>query len=434
MKKTQKRVSFFWHRRDLRIDDNIGLANALSGNLPVIPIFIFDSSILSKLEQDDQRVSFIHKQLELLKKAYKERGSDLKVCIGDPLEIWQKLTCKFLIEALYTNRDYEPYAKERDAKVEALLRKNGAEFYSFKDQVIYDKADIQKADGSPYTVFTPYKKKWLEHYYSDQANNLQANYLNLAKAIEFSLPSLDTLGFTRTKKPFPERQISLSKIQNYHAFRDFPAKLATTNLSVHLRFGTLSIRKLARIAADKNETFLSELIWREFYMKILDIFPHLADSAFKTAYNNIAWENDAKLFELWCKGETGYPLVDAGMKELNETGFMHNRVRMVVASFLSKHLLIDWRQGEAYFAKKLLDFDLAANNGGWQWAAGCGCDAAPYFRVFNPSLQAAKFDPENSYIKKWIPNFSKENYLKPIVEHKFARLRAIERYKTALSK
>jgi deoxyribodipyrimidine photo-lyase len=425
--------TFFWHRRDLRTDDNIGLANALNSGFPVIPVFIFDTDILSKLDEDDQRVTFIHAQLERLKDAYKEQSSDLLICVGKADDVWKELSQAYKIHAVYTNRDYEPAAKQRDLKISDLLHAKGTRFYAFKDQVIFDEFDIVKADQSPYTVFTPYKKKWLERFYQSSPVSQDQDYTQLAKDINFNMIPLAELGFRASAKPMPLRQISISTIQQYHQKRDFPAELGTSRLSVHLRFGTLSIRRLVRIAADKNETFLSELIWREFYMKILDAFPHVEKSSFKPSYDAIRWENDAKLFELWCNGQTGYPLVDAGMNELNKTGFMHNRVRMVVASFLTKHLLIDWRQGEAYFAKKLLDFDLSANNGGWQWAAGCGCDAAPYFRVFNPYLQAAKFDPQTTYIKKWIPNYTAKSYIEPIVEHKFARQRAIERYKEALN-
>jgi deoxyribodipyrimidine photo-lyase len=355
----------------------------------------------------------------------------LLVLHGDPIEIYSILKPK----AVYCNHDYEPYATARDSQIKSTLRERGIEFHSFKDQVIFEKNEILKDDGTPYTIFTPYSKKWkstlnefhLKSYPSEKCLE------NITKLHPLALPPLSDIGFEKTGSTFPDRKINLKIIENYNVTRDYPAINGTSRLSVHLRFGTVSIRKLASIAFQKNETWLNELIWRDFYQMILWHFPQVENEPFKSAYQFVEWRNDESEFESWCEGRTGYPIVDAGMRELNQTGCMHNRVRMIVASFLTKHLLIDWRWGEAYFAKKLLDFDLAANNGGWQWAAGCGCDAAPYFRVFNPSLQTAKFDPEFKYIRKWVPEFDKVNYPKPIVDHEFARKRVLTAYKKALS-
>lgn len=427
----------YWHRRDLRIDDNAALYKALKTGSNVLPVFIFDNNILDDLPKDDQRVLFIHQTIEQLKSQYQSYGSDLQVYYGNPIELIPQIAFKNKVSTVYVNRDYEPYALKRDKQVYDLLKLKGIEFLGAKDHVVFEKNEILKADGKPYTVYTPYSKKWkallnpfyLKAYPAEKyANNLiQVNN-------KTTLISLKEMGFESEQKvKFPSPKVNDSVINKYDVTRDIPSVLGTSRLSLHLRFGTISIRKLATIAKETNEKYLNELIWRDFYQMIIFHFPHSVDKAFKPVYDNVIWENDKHLFSLWCEGKTGYPIVDAGMRELNQTGFMHNRVRMITASFLVKHLLVDWRWGEAYFAEKLLDFELASNVGGWQWAASSGCDAAPYFRVFNPTLQQEKFDKDFRYIKKWIPEFGSKDYPKPIVEHKFARERVIQRYKEALS-
>ena len=433
----EKKVSIFWFRRDLRLNDNAGLYKALSSGAPIVPIFIFDKNILDKLSsKSDARVSFIYQQIFDLQKKLLAIGSSLDVYYGKPAEVYTSLVKKYEIEAVYTNSDYEPLAIKRDKEIEEFLQVKGIKFVSTKDQVIFEKAEVVKDDGTPYTVFTPYSRKWkatltkkdLAAFTSEKL--LDAFY----KQKEIPIPSLESIGFTKSNLPLPPKDWSASLIKKYKEQRDIPSIAGTSRLSVHLRFGTISIRELAREAGALNETYLNELIWRDFYQMILWHFPKVVDKAFKPAYDNIAWRNNEAEFEAWCEGRTGYPIVDAGMRELNETGFMHNRVRMIVASFLTKHLLIDWRWGESYFAEKLLDYDLSANNGGWQWAAGSGCDAAPYFRVFNPYLQTQKFDPELKYIKKWVPEYDQLTYPRPIVEHDFARKRCLEVYKKGLDR
>lgn len=420
----------FWFRRDLRLADNAGLYRALKEHNAVLPVFIFDTAILDKLEDKaDKRVEFIHDALRVLKNQLEESGSSLLVFNGTPEEFFGSIKPKMV----YTNHDYEPYARQRDQRIADILAANGSALQTYKDQVIFEKDEVTKDDGNPYTVFTPYSKKWkakLEaFYYKSYPVEKYSKSFKKIKPLPF--PSLADIGFKKTNAKFPERNIKQSIVEHYHETRDYPAVAGTTKLSVHLRFGTVSIRKLVQIALKKNETWLNELIWRDFYHMILWHFPKV-EKAFKPQYDRIKWRNNEAEFNAWCKGQTGYPIVDAGMRELNETGFMHNRVRMIVASFLTKHLLIDWRWGEAYFAKKLLDFDLAANNGGWQWASGSGCDAAPYFRVFNPHLQTQKFDPDLKYIRKWVPEFESPAYHKPIVQHEFARKRVLEVYQKAL--
>jgi deoxyribodipyrimidine photo-lyase len=427
-----KEVTIFWLRRDLRLEDNAALYNALTKEGNVLPVFIFDSNILDKLEdKKDKRVEFIWQSLALIKKTLEDAGSSLLVVQGDPIDFYKQVNPK----AVYTNHDYEPYAIERDQKIKEILAQKNISFHSFKDQVIFERDEIVKDDGKPYTVFTPYSKKWKSKLSKENLQSFpsEKKLKELRATSPLTMPTLQEIGFEETGAAFPERVVKQSIIQHYHEKRNFPAIIGTTRLSVHLRFGTVSIRKLASIGLEKNETWLNELIWRDFYHMILWHFPNVVNHAFKPAYDNIEWRNNEDEYKAWCEGKTGYPIVDAGMRELNETGFMHNRVRMIVASFLTKHLLIDWRWGEAYFAKKLLDFDLAANNGGWQWAASSGCDAAPYFRVFNPALQTDKFDPEFQYIKKWVPEFNTPQYPKPIVEHTFARNRVLKTYKEALS-
>jgi deoxyribodipyrimidine photo-lyase len=402
---------------------------------PVLPLFIFDQNSLSKLEEkEDRRVHFIHQALEHLKFQFEKAGSGLIVYHSTPQETFKDLLSKFRIKSVYTNHDYEPDAIKRDEDIKDQLLKSGVEFHSFKDQVIYEKDDILKPDGKPYTIFTPFSRRWKDRYYQNNHSSHPSEMLltHLYPSNSFHFPSLNEIGFKKTDVKFNVPELNHEIVKHYHETRNIPSIEGTTMMGIHLRFGTISIRKLAKIANELNEQWLNELIWREFFMTILFHFPYVQKKSFKPKYDHIQWRNNEKEFELWCKGETGFPIIDAGMRELNETGFMHNRVRMIVASFLTKDLLIDWRWGEAYFAGKLLDYDLSANNGNWQWAAGCGCDAAPYFRIFNPTEQTRKFDPELKYIKKWIRNF--DNYaITPIVDHDFARKRCLEVYKKALS-
>ena len=428
-------TALFWHRRDLRISDNAGLYKALKQSTQVIPIFVFDRTILGLLPKNDQRVLFIHREIQKLKESYRALGSDLMVVYGDPKVEMLSLAKKFEVNRVYTNRDYEPNALARDQYLFDQLQKVQIEFIGAKDQVIFEKNEVTKDDGLPYTIYTPYARKWKAKLtdYHFKVYRTEKYCSNLHTFQTEPLISLQEMGFEEQKtQPFPERSTPSVIIQKYHEQRDLPAVLGTSRLSLHLRFGTISIRSLAKEAMALNEKYLNELIWRDFYQAILFHFPQTVAHAFKPAYDRIVWENNEADFEAWCEGKTGYPLVDAGMRELNETGFMHNRVRMVVASFLTKHLLIDWRWGERYFAEKLLDFELASNIGGWQWAAGCGCDAAPYFRVFNPEAQQKKFDPKFAYIKKWVSEYGTPAYTQPIVDHKMARERVLLRFKTAL--
>jgi deoxyribodipyrimidine photo-lyase len=427
-------VNLFWFRRDLRLEDNHGLFQALKAGHPVVPIFIFDKNIIDKLEdRDDRRVEFIHLALDAMQQQLATIGATMDVRYGEPLDVFRSLTTEYDIQAVYANHDYEPYARKRDAEVEALLQARRITLHSFKDQVIWEKDEVVKDDGLPYTVFTPYSRKWKAKAPGLSFPPFDTKPLlgNFHKQAARQLPSLESMGFTPAGQSFPPADVRDSLIREYGQKRDYPGIPGTSRLGVHLRFGTISIRALANRAATLNETFLNELIWREFYHMILWHFPAVGEGkSFKPGYDHIPWRNNETDFERWCSGNTGYPIVDAGMRELNATGYMHNRVRMIVASFLTKHLLIDWRWGEAYFARKLLDFDLAANNGGWQWAAGCGCDAAPYFRVFNPSLQTAKFDPDHAYIRRWVPEYQELTYSRPIVEHAFARDRYLNAVKS----
>lgn len=430
-------VNIFWFRRDLRLEDNAGLYYALRHGNRVVPVFIFDTAILDELEdKHDRRVVFIYDALIHLQQSLNALGATLDVRHGLPESIFTELLKVYSVKKVFTNHDYEPYAAERDEKVQTLLEKNGIVFKTFKDQVIFEKEEVIKDNGEPYTVFTPYSKKWksklTDFYYSAYPTHKYFGNFYQQKAMP--VPSIESLGFKKTPVDFPIPDLEPEKLRSYQKLRDFPSENGTTKLSVHLRFGTVSIRKLVKQAMQKSETFLNELIWRDFYQCILWHFPEVVYQSFRQEYDKIKWRNNEKEFEAWCEGNTGYPIVDAGMRELNATGFMHNRVRMIVASFLTKHLLIDWRWGEAYFAKKLLDYDLAANNGGWQWSAGTGCDAAPYFRVFNPYLQTKKFDPELRYVRKWVPEFEELYYPAPLVEHEFARKRCLQVYGEALKR
>jgi len=430
---SKQKVSLFWFRRDLRLDDNVGLFNALASEYPVIPLFIFDDAILDSLPKNDARVGFIHDSLSKINQQLQKFGSSILVKKGTTLEVWKSLLQEFDVQEVFFNKDYEPYAIKRDLAVSELLNANKIKPFSYKDQVVFEEKEITKADGLPYTVYTPYKNKWLEKYKSIapvREYDTSGKLSNFHKK-NFIFPTLEQIGFEES--PVKVKPYNLSHVAKYQEIRDFPALDSTSYLSPHLRFGTISIRKLVNWAFNKNDVFLSELIWREFFMQILFSFPKVVSHNFKSSYDGIQWLNKEEDFKRWCSGTTGYPMVDAGMRQLNETGYMHNRVRMVVASFLCKHLLINWQWGEAYFAEKLLDFELSSNVGNWQWAAGTGCDAAPYFRVFNPEIQLKKFDEKGIYIRKWIPEFDL-GYGEPMVEHTFARDRAIATYKAGILK
>ena len=431
-----EKISVCWLRRDLRLFDNTSLYHALKSGLPVLVVFIFDTEILQKLPQKkDKRMAFIHDQLKKINKQLQEKGSSLLVFNNTPKKAFLKLLSEYEVQEIFTNEDYEPYAISRDREIKELAEKKGVEFHSFKDQVIFAKNETLKPDDSPYTVFTPYSKKWKERFYREDLPNFpsEEHLDKLVKLTKKEVPSLPEIGFENVDFEVPPAKVSEGLLKNYEKTRDLPSLNGTSRLGIHLRFGTVSIRQIVLKAANFSETFLNELIWREFFMMILYHFPHVEHNNFRSKYDRIHWRNNEQEFELWCRGETGFPMVDAGMRQLNETGWMHNRVRMITAGFLTKHLLIDWRWGEAYFAEKLLDYELASNNGNWQWAAGTGCDSAPYFRIFNPETQLKKFDPDLEYVKTWIKNY-KPGYLEPIVEHKLARERALETYKKALNR
>jgi deoxyribodipyrimidine photo-lyase len=430
------KINIIWMRRDLRLEDNAALSQALQSKKSVLPIFIFDSEILNKLgNKKDARVEFIYQSLQNIKSELNEINSDVLVLHGKPKEVWANLCKDYSIDTVFTNIDYEPYAKERDQDIESLLNANGIGFKTFKDHCIFDYTEVLKDDGKPYTVYTPYSRKWKslinENTFAPHPCSEYYNYF--IQNTKFEMPSMASLGFESSGTTFPKNTVNSSLIKNYADTRNFPALDSTSRLSLHFRFGTISIRDKAKKAQALSETWLNELIWRDFYIQIMAHFPHAMSGAFKPIYDHIEWRNNTQEFDAWCTGKTGYPIVDAGMRELNATGFMHNRVRMVVASFLCKHLLIDWRWGEAYFAEKLLDFELASNNGGWQWAAGSGVDAAPYFRIFSPKLQTERFDPKLLYIKKWIPELNTLEYPRPIVDHDYARKRCLEVYKKTLN-
>jgi deoxyribodipyrimidine photo-lyase len=431
------KLTLFWFRRDLRLEDNAGLYYALKDPNPVLPVFIFDTNILDDLsDKKDKRVAFVHRQIECLQKQLIALGSTIKCFHGTPLEAFKELISVYSVGQVITNKDYEPYAKQRDSEIEDFLQEHKIAFKSYKDQVIFEQKEIVKDDTEPYSVFTPYSRKWksnLNEFYVKSYPVLRYKD-NFYKTKPSVVPTIADLGFEDVRSSFPSIEIDESIISHYNETRDTPGAEGTSRLGLHLRFGTISIRHLVQKALRLNETFLNELIWREFFMMILWHYPKVVYQSFRPEYENIQWRNNEHEFEAWCEGKTGYPIVDAGMRELNTTGFMHNRVRMITASFLCKHLLIDWRWGEGYFAKKLLDYDLAANNGNWQWAAGCGCDAAPYFRIFNPETQTKKFDPELVYIRKWIPELETFDYPQPIVEHAFARERCLAVYKKSLQR
>jgi deoxyribodipyrimidine photo-lyase len=429
----KQEVVFFWFRRDLRLEDNVGLFQALQSQYPVIPLFIFDETILERLPKNDPRVGFIHESLSKIQLQLQEKGKSLLIRKGKPELVWEDLLQEYAIQKVFWNKDYEPNAMQRDAAVTDILQSNGVKVVTYKDQVIFEKEEIVKSDGLPYTVYTPFKNKWLEKYriIAPVLEYDAVPYFSSFLSSNFAFPSIEDIGFEPSQIKVKPHNLKL--VANYHETRDFPALDSTSYLSPHLRFGTVSVRKLVNWAIRKNETFLSELIWREFFMQILYHFPKVQNKNFKSAYDGIQWRNDEADFKRWCEGRTGYPMVDAGMRQLNETGYMHNRVRMVVASFLCKHLLIEWQWGEAYFAEKLLDYEMSSNVGNWQWAAGTGCDAAPYFRVFNPDIQQKKFDEKGIYIRKWIKEFDL-GYGEPMVDHAMARDRAIATYKAGILK
>ena len=430
-------INIFWFRRDLRLDDNIGLYEALQSEHPVLPVFIFDSEILDKLPKNDARVSFIHKTLQNIRQELLDNhGSSVAMFHGKPKDIYKQLIEDFNIDTVYTNHDYEPYATERDTEIKLFLSDHNIEFKTFKDQVVFEKSEIVKKDGDPYKVYTPYMRTWKEKFKTIDLKTYEtySHFKNLINDVNLPNLSLLNIGFESSLQEIPSYTVNSTLIQQYENTRNFPAKDSTSRLGPHLRFGTVSVRKMVKKAiAETNEIFWQELIWREFFMQILWHFPHTAKDSFKSKYDRIEWLNNEVEFKAWCEGKTGYPLVDAGMRQLNETGFMHNRVRMLVGSFLCKHLLIDWRWGEAYFAEKLHDYDMSSNIGNWQWVAGSGVDASPYFRIFNPTSQIQKFDKDLEYIKKWAPDFQEFTYPQPMVDHKMARERCLLTYKSALS-
>ena len=427
-------MNIFWFRRDLRLEDNVGLFHALKSDEDVLPIFIFDETILSQLPKDDARVTFIYEQLEKIQNQLQAIGKSLAVFHGTPYEVFTKLIEENKVKTVYTNHDYEPYARKRDLELNLLFKEKNIEFKTSKDQVIFEKSDVVKDDGTPYVVYTPYSNKWKDNFNKTKLIHYKSeDLLNKITLHAYSFLSLSDIGFESSIIKVTPYDISNTLIDNYEATRNFPALNKTSYLGIYLRFGAVSIRKMvAKAIESKNETFLKELIWREFFMQILWHFPHTINSSFRPKYDEIKWENNEELFQKWCEGKTGYPFVDAGMRELNATGHMHNRVRMIVASFLCKHLLIDWRWGEAYFATKLLDYEQSSNVGNWQWAAGSGVDAAPYFRIFNPTEQIKKFDKDLIYIKKWIPEMNSLDYPTPIVYHKEAREKCLRVYKAAV--
>ncbi|RRO25622.1 cryptochrome/photolyase family protein [Flavobacteriaceae bacterium 14752] len=431
------KVNVFWFRRDLRLHDNVGLYQALKSDHPVLSIFIYDRDIIDELPKDDARLTFIFNALQKINETLKEEhNSSIAFYHGKPDEVFKQIIKEFDINAVYTNRDYEPYAKKRDSQIESILDQNDISFHTFKDLVVFEKSEVVKNDGEPYLVFTPYMKKWKKTFKDvDLPKYPSENHLdNLIKDKNLPHLTLEEMGFKPSSVKVPDYNLSKDLIENYEENRDKPSIDGTSRLSPYLRFGLVGYREvMSKALSAKNETFLNELIWREFYMMILFHYPQSVDHAFKKKYDRIQWRNDEEEFEKWRKGQTGYPIVDAGMRQLNETGWMHNRVRMIVGSFLCKHLLIDWRWGEAYFAEKLLDYEMSSNVGGWQWVAGSGVDAAPYFRIFNPYSQTDKFDKDKTYIKKWVPEFDTEDYPKPMVNHKEARERCLETYKSALN-
>ena len=428
-------MNIFWFRRDLRLEDNVALFHALNNMEKVLPIFIFDKNILSQLPKDDARVTFIYQQLTNIQHKLQSLEKSLAVFYGNPFEIFQKLILENSINTVFTNHDYEPYARKRDLELFQLFKENNIQFKTSKDQVIFEKNEVTKDDGTPYVVYTPYSNKWKETLKHTIIKTYKSeDYIKNFILHSYPFLTLNDIGFEVSSIKVMPFDVSNSLIDNYEATRNYPAQNKTSYLGIYLRFGVVSIRKMVLKALEsKNETFLKELIWREFFMQILWHFPNTVNKSFRPKYDDIVWDNNEELFQKWCEGKTGYPFVDAGMRELNTTGHMHNRVRMIVASFLCKHLLIDWRWGETYFATKLLDYEQSSNVGNWQWAAGSGVDAAPYFRIFNPTEQIKKFDKDLAYIKKWIHELNSLDYPTPIVNHKEAREKCLKVYKEAVS-
>ena len=430
-------VSICWFRRDLRLHDNAALYHALKGEHPVLPLFIFDREILDELEdKDDARLTFIYNSVEKMRDELQQQGSSIIIKYGKPAQVWDELLKEYPVAAVYTNRDYEPYAKNRDTAVAAKLSEKGIPFNDYKDQMIFDRSEVVKDDGKPYTVFTPYKKRWFKTLkpFHLKAYPTGKYFNNLAQTRPLHFITLQEMGFVKSELEFPKDEYE-DIIEDYAKNRDYPAKKGTSHIGLHLRFGTVSIRDCARRAFEKEQTWLGELVWREFYMMALDHFPETQTKAYRPKYDHINWRNNEKEYEAWCRGETGYPLVDAGMRELNATGFMHNRIRMVTASFLVKHLLVDWRWGEHYFARRLLDYEASTNIGSWQWVAGSGTDVMPYFRIFNPEAQLKKFDPKKEYIKQWVPEYDNaDKYPAPMVDNREGKERALKEYRAAVAK
>ncbi len=428
-------VNIFWFRRDLRLQDNKGLYHALKESNNVIPLFIFDTDITDSLPENDARVEFIYESLQQMQKSLRKRHRNMLVYKGKPLEVFQEIIENYQLKAVWCNKDHEPYGIERDEKIRKFLDSKNIKFHSYLDHLLFDKDDVLKKDGTPYHVFSPYGRKCREVLTKDHLKSYPSedHLTSLEKLDNVKFPDLKDIGFKPSEIGFPETDNKDGIIQTYDKTRDYPAQKGTTRLGIHLRFGTVSLRQLAKKALENNDTYFNELLWREFYAMILWHYPHVIKKSFKSQYDKIEWLNEENDFRRWKEGKTGYPLVDAGMRELAQTGYMHNRVRMITASFLTKHLLIDWRWGEAWFAEKLLDFELSSNNGGWQWSAGSGCDAAPYFRIFNPTEQQKKFDPDMEYIKMWIPELESANYPEPIIEHKLARERCLKTFKNGLN-
>jgi len=425
------KINIFWFRRDLRLDDNTALNYALSDGIPVLAVYIFDTGIIEEYPADDPKISFVWETLSSLNNELDKHDSSILVLKGNPETLWRKLLDSYDINAVFINKEYEPYSISRDLKIESILREKSVKLHRFKDQVIFEEREILKSDNNPYTLFTPYKNKWLQKF--SRTANREVHFsdkkkLNYFRA-SFPFPSIEEMGFKESSikvKPY-----DLSVVKSYDKYREFPSLDKTSYLGPHLRFGTVNIRKIVDIGIRENVVFLNELIWREFFMQILFNFPKVVTGNFRSKYDNVPWRNNESDFEKWSNGQTGFPLVDAGMRQLNETGYMHNRVRMITAGFLCKQLLIDWRWGEVYFASKLLDYELSSNNGNWQWAAGTGCDAAQYFRVFNPETQRIKFDRHREYIRRWIPEIDTPDYPRQMVDHIFARNRVVEAYRSS---
>jgi deoxyribodipyrimidine photo-lyase len=429
------KIVVHWFRRDLRLADNTALYHASQSGHPVLPIFIFDQHILNALDnRKDARVGFIHQTLQSMHETLQSKGKGIHFFFDTPEKVWRHLIEEYDIQGVFFNRDYEPYARERDRMIHDILQAHSIPLHTFKDHVLFEKKEVCKDDGKPYTVFTPYSRKWKSLLKPEMLEATpEVDWETFIDRSKSNIPTLEEMNFSPSEQVIPSSSIDLDIVRQYHETRDIPSVRGTTRLSLHLRFGTISIRACVKVGLENNEKWLNELIWRDFYQMIVYCFPHSVQSSFKPQYDRIEWRHDEGDFQKWCEGNTGYPIVDAGMRELNETGFMHNRVRMIVASFFTKHLLLDWRWGERYFAEKLLDYEMASNVGGWQWAAGSGCDAAPYFRIFNPYSQTEKFDAQHQYIQRWVPEWKTISYPKPMVDHAQARERCLSVYKAALT-